>query len=227
MAAAAVATVFNKAFGNRRLWQETKIHPPQKQKLSNCTSTSAAILLCLLCFFSVVCRASDSKQYGVSEGTRMRAIGNKVGFPPELCLLEGRFKAFNFFCGLFSLRQKEKKIFLTLHVGCNLHLFQREYWQAGRREKPQYYTSSCSNFSSLLLKWCCRCCKLETELIMNRVNRSQDPILPGITLKRLCSGIGVQRIKGNPTYLLLESEPILFPRTIVTAGFFIVLVFRF
>lgn len=56
------------------------------------------------------------------------------------------------------------------------------YWQVGQREKPQYYTSSCSNFSSLLLKWCCGCCKLETELIMNKVNRSQDPILPGITL---------------------------------------------
>ena len=51
------------------------------------------------------------------------------------------------------------------------------YWQAGRGEKPQYSTSSCSNFSSLLLKWCCRCCKLETELIMNKVNRSRDPIL--------------------------------------------------
>lgn len=111
MAAAAVATVFNKAFGNRRLWQETKIHPPQKQKLSNCTSTSAAILLCLLCFFSVVCRASDSKQYGVSEGTRMRAIGNKVGFPPELCLLEGRFKAFNFFVVYFLWGRKRKKKF--------------------------------------------------------------------------------------------------------------------
>lgn len=70
-----------------------------------------------------------------------------------------------------------------------------------KREKPQYYTSNCSNFSSLLLKWCCCCCKLETELIMNKVNRSQDPILPGITFKWLCSGTNM---KGNPTYLLLD-----------------------
>lgn len=94
---------------------------------------------------------------------------------------------------------------LTRHVGCNLHLFWCGYWQMGQREKPQYYTSSCFNFSSLLLKWCCCCCKLETELIMNKVNRSQDPILPGITLKWLCSGIEVLSMKGNPTYLLLES----------------------
>lgn len=92
---------------------------------------------------------------------------------------------------------------LTWHVGCNLHLFWCGYWQAGQREKPQYYTSNCSNFSSLLLKWCCCCCKLQTELIMNKVNRSHDPILPGITFKWLSSGINM---KGNPTYLLLELE---------------------
>ncbi len=72
---------------------------------------------------------------------------------------------------------------LTPHVGCDPHLFGCGYWQACQREKPQYYTSSCSNFSSLHLNHAATAVKLETELIMNKVNRSQDPILPGITLK--------------------------------------------
>jgi len=41
---------------------------------------------------------------------------------------------------------------------------------------------------------------------MKQVNRSQDPILIGITLKRLCSGIEAMSMKGNPTYLLIELE---------------------
>lgn len=93
------------------------------------------------------------------------------------------------------------------------------YWQIGQREKSQYYTSSCSNFSSLPLKWCSRCCKLEAELVMNKVNRSLDPILQGITLKWLCSGIEVPCLKGNPTYLLLElglSTPLLYENVFVT-----------
>lgn len=46
-------------------------------------------------------------------------------------------------------------------------------------------------------------CKLEAELIMKQVNRSQDPILTGITLKWLWSVIEVPRMKGNTTYLQL------------------------
>lgn len=74
------------------------------------------------------------------------------------------------------------------------------YWQ-GQSEPPPYYTSNYSNLPSLLLKWCCHCCKLEAELIMNKVNRSQDHILPGITLAWHCSGIE-KSTNENPAYLL-------------------------
>lgn len=73
------------------------------------------------------------------------------------------------------------------------------YWQMGRREKSQYYTSSCSNFSPLPLKWCGRRCrhrrKLEAELVMTKVNRPLDPILPAITLKWL----SLLRREGKPS----------------------------
>lgn len=76
-------------------------------------------------------------------------------------------------CGHRTKKLDTSGTLLTLHVGFNLHLFWCGIDRAGQREKPEYYTSSCSNFSSLPLKSCCHCCKLETELIMNKVNRSQ------------------------------------------------------
>lgn len=83
-------------------------------------------------------------------------------------------------------------------------IFSRRGIDMGQKEKSEYYAPNRSNFSSLLVKWRRRCCKLETELIMYRVNRPQVPILPGITFKWLCFGIEVQTAKGNPSYLLLE-----------------------
>lgn len=80
------------------------------------------------------------------------------------------------------------------------------YWQMGRREKSQYYTSSCSNFSPLPLKWCGRRRrKLQAELVMNKVNRPLDPILPAITLK--------------PLLLLRREEKPLCRRALVTGCF--------
>lgn len=42
---------------------------------------------------------------------------------------------------------------------------------------------------SLLKCYSCSSCKLVAELVMNKVNRSLDPILQGIILKWLCSGV--------------------------------------
>lgn len=137
-------------------------------------------------------------------------LHNKVGSPPELSLLDWQLFKYYSVVGIYLVFMETEKISileaLCLDPTCRLQplSFRCGYWQVGRREKPQYYTSSCSNFSSLLLKWCWRCCKPETELIMNKVNRSQDPILPGITLKWLCAGIVVLKRKRNPRYLLFE-----------------------
>lgn len=117
-----------------------------------------------------------------------------------------------------KIRRKKKKIRIPAallswprYVGCNLHLFWVWVLTGVQREKPQYYTSSCSNFSSLLLNCCGRSVKLEAELIMKQVNRSQDPILIGITLRWLCSGIEVLSMKENSTYLLLGLKSVCFP----------------
>ena len=48
----------------------------------------------------------------------------------------------------------------------------------GRKKTTKNYCSSCTVSSSVLLKWCCRCCKPETEILMNRVDGFSDPVLP-------------------------------------------------
>lgn len=152
----------------------------------------------------------------------MRNAPSEIGSHPQRCLFEWKaWNVQNYFCSLLSRTEKKKSGFprhsvFYLHVGCNLHLFGCVYWQAGQGGEPQYYTSSCTNFSSLLLKWCCCCSKLETELIMNQVNRSQDPILPGITFKWLCPGIEVASAGGNPTNLQLERDGFVFSPIIVS-----------
>lgn len=118
--------------------------------------------------------------------------------------------AFNFQF-IFTATEKGKKRRLdssgTLpgprHVGSNLHLFLVWVLTGGPKRKATIlhlqlfqFLLSASEFMLLL-------CNLEAELIMKRVNRSQDPILRGITLKRLCSGIeGIPCMKGNASYCI-------------------------
>lgn len=100
-----------------------------------------------------------------------------------------------FFLSFSSRHTEMRKVVVApcLDPACGLQppsaLGRCGYWQMGRREKSQYYTSSCSNFSPLPLKWCGRRCrhrrKLEAELVMTKVNRPLDPILPAITLQWL------------------------------------------
>lgn len=58
----------------------------------------------------------------------------------------------------------------------------------GRKKTTKNYCTSCTVSSSVLLKWCCRCCKPETELLMNRVDGFSDPVLPenNLTLSSWC-----------------------------------------
>lgn len=101
------------------------------------------------------------------------------------------FPSFPIFLSFSSRNTETRKVVVApcLDPACGLQppsaLGRCGYWQMGRREKSQYYTSSCSNFSPLPLKWCSRRRKLEAELVMNKVNRPLDPILPAITLKPL------------------------------------------
>ena len=75
--------------------------------------------------------------------------------------------------------------------GCSSSKWQVVWVSTSRpeKEKTQNYCSSCMSSSSVLLRRSCRCCKRETELLMNTVNRFQDPILPGNDLESFFSCI--------------------------------------
>lgn len=137
----------------------------------------------------------------LKSGSAINLVAISIQSPAVFTPIAEPGKCFPFFFPLlfflsFSSRNTEmRKVVVApcLDPACGLQppsaLGRCGYWQMGRREKSQYYTSSCSNFSPLPLKWCGRRCrhrrKLEAELVMTKVNRPLDPILPAITLKWL------------------------------------------
>lgn len=141
-------------------------------KISNCTmlmASTADDVSGPYCSAALLCAKTINNK--MSHRERGRVVSGQVGFPPELCLLVGQLSQTTFvvyFHRHTEEREKKKLGFqwrsvLTLHVGCNLHLFFPgvgiDRW-AG--EKSHSITPPAVPISHpLLLRWCCCCCKLE------------------------------------------------------------------